>query len=51
MHLTQVGEKTYYIKSNTNIGVYRTGESSVCLIDTGSKGDGEKIEKALQEQG
>ena len=51
MHLTQVGEKTYYIKNNTNIGVYRTGESSVCLIDTGSKGDGEKIEKALQEQG
>ncbi len=51
MHLTQVGEKTYYIKHSTNIGVYKTGENSVCLIDTGSKGDGEKIEKVLDKQG
>lgn len=51
MKLVQAGEKTYYIEANTNIGVYKTGEDSVCLIDTGSKGDGEKIDEILNAQG
>ncbi|NLD18956.1 MAG: MBL fold metallo-hydrolase [Clostridiales bacterium] len=51
MELIQVGSKTYYIKNKTNIGVYKTGRSSVCIIDTGSDGDGEKIDEILQAQG
>lgn len=49
--LKQIGEKTYYIESDTNIGIYMTGPDRVCLIDTGSKGDGEKIDEILTEQG
>lgn len=51
MELKQAGEKTYYIKHDTNIGVYKTGDHSVCLIDTGSKGDGEKIDEIITSQG
>lgn len=51
MELKQVGERTYYIEHETNIGVYVTGENRVCLIDTGSEGDGEAIEEILAEQG
>ena len=49
--LKKLGEKTYYIESDTNIGIYMTGPDRVCLIDTGSKGDGEKIDEILTEQG
>ena len=51
MKLRQVGEKTYYIEHKTNIGVYVTGQNKVCLIDTGSKGDGEKIDEIIEEKG
>ena len=51
MKLVQAGERTFYIEANTNIGIYKTGEHSVCLIDTGSVGDGEKIDRILCEQG
>ena len=51
MKLNKIGEKTYYIASDTNIGIYMTGPGRVCLIDTGSRGDGEKIDEVLTEQG
>lgn len=51
MELKQAGEKTYYIENDTNIGVYMTGPDRVCLIDTGSKGDGEKIDKLITDKG
>lgn len=51
MKLKQVGEKTYYIEHDTNIGVYKTGHDRVCLIDTGSRGDGEKIDDIISSQG
>lgn len=51
MKLKKIGEKTYYIASDTNIGIYMTGPNRVCLIDTGSRGDGEKIDEVLTEQG
>lgn len=49
--LKQIGDNTYYIESDTNIGIYKTGPDRVCLIDTGSRGDGEKIDEVLTEQG
>jgi glyoxylase-like metal-dependent hydrolase (beta-lactamase superfamily II) len=51
MELIRVADKTYYIKSDTNIGVYKTGENTVCIIDTGSKNDGEKIDEIIVQQG
>lgn len=51
MELRQIGSKTYYIEHDTNIGIYMTGPESVCLIDTGSAGDGEKIDGILSERG
>lgn len=51
MELKQAGERTYYIENNTNIGVYKTGENKVCLIDTGKQGDGEKIDEIISAQG
>lgn len=51
MGLVKVADKTYYIKADTNIGVYKTGENSVCIIDTGSRGFGEKIDEIISEQG
>ena len=35
MELIQAGERTYYIKNPTNIGVYRMDEENVILIDSG----------------
>lgn len=49
--LERIGENTYYIPGDTNIGVYKTGPASVCVIDTGSKGYGEKIDEILMDQG
>ena len=51
MQLKQVGDRTYYIEHSTNIGVYMTGTDRVCLIDTGAKGDGEKIDEIVRGMG
>mgnify|MGYP001625185560 CR=1 FL=1 len=52
MELVQLGEKTYYIKNATNIGIYKIDEKNVYLIDTGNDKDaGKKILKILNEQG
>ena len=52
VELVKVGEKTYYIKNATNIGVYKIDDSSVYLIDTGNDKDaGRKILKLINEQG
>lgn len=52
MELIQVGEKTYYIKNNTNIGVYKVDNDNVYIIDSGNdKEAGRKILKIINEQG
>lgn len=52
MELIKVGEKTYYIKNPTNIGIYKVDEESVYLIDSGNDKDaGKKIIKIVEEQG
>lgn len=52
MELIQVGEKTYYIKNATNIGVYKIDENNVFLIDSGNDKDaGKKILKIIEEKG
>lgn len=52
MELIKVGEKTYYIKNNTNIGIYKIDDNNVYLIDTGNdKEAGKKILKIIEEQG
>ena len=52
MEKLQLGEKTYYIKNATNIGIYKIDEKNVYLIDTGNDKDaGKKILKILNEQG
>ena len=44
MELVQVGDRTYYIKNPTNIGIYKVDEENVYLIDTGNdKVAGKKI--------
>lgn len=52
MELVKVGEKTYYIKNATNIGIYKIDETQVYLIDTGNDKDaGKKILKIIDEKG
>ena len=52
MELVQVGEKTYYIKNPTNIGIYKIDDKNIYLIDTGNDKDaGKKILKIVDEQG
>ena len=52
MELIKVGEKTYYIKNATNIGIYKIDNENVYLIDTGNDKDaGKKILKIMEEQG
>lgn len=52
MELIKVGEKTYYIKNATNIGVYKIDANNVYLIDTGNDKDaGKKILNIINEQG
>lgn len=52
MELIKVGEKTYYIKNPTNIGIYKLNDNEVFLIDTGNDKDaGKKILKICSEQG
>lgn len=53
MHeLVQVTENVYYIDGATQIGIVKTGDSEVCLIDSGYSGQAEKkIWKIMQERG
>lgn len=52
MEFIKVGEKTYYIKNATNIGVYKIDEENVYIIDSGNDKDaGKKIMKILEKQG
>ena len=52
MELINVGEKTYYIKNATNIGIYKIDDNNVYLIDAGNdKEAGKKILKIIDEQG
>ena len=52
MELIKVGEKTYYIKNNTNIGIYKIDDKNVYIIDSGNdKEAGKKILKVIDEQG
>ncbi|MBQ0079288.1 MAG: MBL fold metallo-hydrolase, partial [Eubacterium sp.] len=39
------------IKGSTNVGLFKTGENTVAIIDTGSEGNGEEIDKLLEEKG
>ena len=51
MELKQIGPKTFCIEHDTNIGIHFTDDSRMYLIDTGSKGDGEKIDEILSREG
>ena len=52
MELIKVGEKTYYLKNPTNIGIYKIDDENVYLIDTGNDKDaGRKILKIMEENG
>lgn len=52
MELVKVGDKTYYIKNATNIGIYKIDDNNIYLIDTGNDKDaGKKILKIIDEQG
>ena len=50
MELIQIGKNTYYIKNNTNIGIYKINEKDIYLIDTGNDSDaGKKILKIIND--
>lgn len=51
MELKQMGPKTFCIEHDTNIGIHFTDDGRMYLIDTGSKGDGEKIDEILSREG
>ncbi len=52
MELIKVGDNTYYIKSATNIGIYRVDDKNVYIIDSGNDKDAErKILSIIEEQG
>lgn len=52
MELIKAGEKTYYIKNPTNIGIYKVNDTDVFLIDAGNDKDaGKKILKIIDGQG
>ena len=51
MDLIKLGEKTYYIKNYTNIGIYKVDDENVYLIDSGNDKDaGKKILKIVESQ-
>lgn len=46
--LIQLAESTYYIKSPTNIGLYKLDDNNVCIIDSGNdKEAGRKVRQIL----
>ena len=49
--LTQVGENTFFIKGETNIGVYRRQDGSAVVIDTGFAPMGEEIDRLISDAG
>lgn len=50
LELIKLGDKTYYLKSPINIGIYLIDNNNVCLIDSGnSKEFGIMIDKVLIE--
>ena len=51
MELKQIGSKTFCIEHDTNIGIHFTDDGRMYLIDTGSEGDGEKIDEILSREG
>jgi glyoxylase-like metal-dependent hydrolase (beta-lactamase superfamily II) len=51
MELKQIGPKTFCIEHDTNIGIHFTDDGRMYLIDTGSEGDGEKIDEILSREG
>lgn len=52
MELIKVGDKTYYLKNNTNIGIYKIDEENVYIIDSGNdKSAGKKIIKIIENEG
>lgn len=52
MELVKVGEKTYYIKNPTNIGIYKIDDENIYLIDSGNdKEAGKKILKIVEAEG
>lgn len=52
MELEKVGEKTYYIKNPTNIGIYLVDDKNAYIIDSGNDKDaGKKILKIVEEKG
>lgn len=51
MELRHAVGNTFYIENDTNIGVFKTGRNTVAIIDTGSKGDGEKIDEIISNMG
>lgn len=51
MELKQIGPKTFCIEHDTNIGIHFTDDGRMYLIDTGSKGDSEKIDEILSREG
>ncbi len=51
MDLKPISQKTWCIVHDTNIGIHFTSNNKMYLIDTGSRGDGEKIDEILQKQG
>ena len=51
MELVKIGDKTYYIKNATNIGIYKVDDKNVYIIDTANDKDaGKKILKIIDEQ-
>ena len=50
--LIQVSPSCYYIQNPAKIGVVKTGENEVCLIDSGNDKDaGKKVKRILDEKG
>lgn len=50
--LIQVGENSFYVESPAKVGIVRTGENEVCLIDSGSDKDGgKKVLRIIEQQG
>lgn len=52
MELIKLGEKTYYIKNPTNVGIYKIDDENIFIIDSGNDKDaGKKILKIVESQG